>query len=234
VGASTLPDKPVSSTTSPPSGDGTDSPDVSPAQLAAIISAVQIEANQRAQELMEYLKGSDFTNIISKINTDSIRLSPIYTYRTENEYKSVMTGYSASYSVSFRVTVVSDKSGDILAGLTEHGSTSIDGISFVASESVLDEGKNRALRLATEKAVGQLQTIVSALNSFVSTNGQPTSMIFHSLNVQDTYYPRPMPYYSGESGAAADASISAAPVPSAPVEGGTMEISAIVNVKVRI
>jgi len=219
----------------PPLSSGTLPPDATPAQIATLIAAVQAEASIRANKVINYLKSSNYTNVITKLSTDSINLSPIYRYYDRpNDYttgsNSRLVGYEATYGLSFRVNRTSDVVGDIIAELPDQGVTEINGITFVVSDSLLEITRRLAVKDATKNALLQLQSAVDALSTFMSASSS-MGLQFLELTVVNQGDYRPVPMYTFATAAAAPTDSSSGTLP---VVGGSTTITAQVTVKVRV
>jgi len=116
----------------------------------------QTEAAKRSTRVIDYLK----TQQIDKLQTTGINLNPTYTYPSGGNPQ--LTGYTASNSISFRVTT--DRAGAILDAAVKNGATRIDGVSFVASEQAISTAQVQALKQATQDAQRQADAVLETLN----------------------------------------------------------------------
>jgi uncharacterized protein len=116
----------------------------------------QQEAARRSTRVMNYLK----TQQLEKLQTTGINLNPTYTYPSNGNPQ--VTGYTATNSISFRVTT--DRAGAILDAAVKTGATRIDGVSFVASEQAISVAQIQALKQATQDAQRQADAVLESLN----------------------------------------------------------------------
>ncbi len=116
----------------------------------------QQEAAQRSTRVINYLK----TQQVDKLQTTGINLNPTYTY--PNGGKPQIVGYTATNSISFRVTT--ERAGAILDAAVKNGATRIDGVSFVASEQAIYTAQLQALKQATQDAQRQADAVLETLN----------------------------------------------------------------------
>jgi uncharacterized protein YggE len=118
---------------------------------------VQSEVARRSNGLISLLRSRN----VEKLQTTGVYLNPVYTYNPDNG-ESKVTGYSATNSVSFRVTT--DRAGSIIDEAVASGATRVDGISFIASNEALEAARQQALRAAIDDAQSQADTVLDALN----------------------------------------------------------------------
>jgi uncharacterized protein len=118
------------------------------------VQEVQQEAARKSSAVVTLLKSRN----VEKLQTTGINLSPVYNY-TNNTQK--ITGYSASNTVSFRIST--DKTGSLLDDVVKAGATRIDGISFVASDDAIASAQKQALKKATQEAQQQADAVFGAL-----------------------------------------------------------------------
>lgn len=119
-------------------------------------NAAQQEAARRSTQVMNYLKSQQ----VDKLQTTEINLNPTYTYPSNS--KPQIVGYTASNSISFRVTT--DRAGKILDDAVKSGASRIDGVSFVASERAISTAQIQALKQATQDAQRQADAVLETLN----------------------------------------------------------------------
>jgi uncharacterized protein len=118
--------------------------------------SAQQEAARRSTQVMNYLK----TQQVDKLQTTGISLNPTYAY--PNNGTPQITGYTATNSISFRVTT--DRAGTIIDAAVNNGATRIDGVSFVASERAISIAQIQALQQATQDAQRQADAVLETLN----------------------------------------------------------------------
>ncbi len=119
-------------------------------------TTAQQEAAKRSTQVVEYLKNQR----VDKLQTTGINLNPTYIYPPNGTPK--ITGYTATNSISFRVTT--DRAGMILDAAVKTGATRIDGVSFVAADSAIASAQLQALKQATQDAQRQADTVLDTLN----------------------------------------------------------------------
>jgi uncharacterized protein len=185
-------------------------------RLAIEVSAktptqAQQEAARRSTRVINYLK----TQQIDKLQTTAINLNPTYTYPSNG--KPQLTGYTATNSISFRVTT--DRAGTILDTAVKNGATRIDGVNFVASEQAISTAQLQALKQATQDAERQADAVLATLNL------KRKEVIGIQINSAST--PPPVPL--------AQEAIStrvSAPAPTTPVVGGEQQVEAMVTLDI--
>ena len=121
-------------------------------------------------------------------------------------------GYIATNTVSFRLNTQS--AGTLLDDAVQAGATRIQGVSFVAADSAIEQAQKQALKIATQDAQAQADAVFSALNL---KRGE-------ILNIQVNGASPPPPMYrqlAASRAANADATT--------PVVGGEQQIEASVT-----
>lgn len=116
---------------------------------------VQQEAARRSSAVVELLRSRQ----VEKLETAGITLNPNYSY--ENNKQRII-GYTATNTVSFRINTAS--AGTLLDDAVRAGATRIQGVSFVAAESAIEQAQKQALKKATQDAQSQADAVLSALN----------------------------------------------------------------------
>ncbi|MEG4814648.1 SIMPL domain-containing protein [Microcoleus sp. K5-D4] len=116
---------------------------------------VQQEAARRSSAVVELLRSRQ----VEKLETAGITLNPIYNFDNNQQR---LTGYTATNTVSFRINTAS--AGTLLDDAVNAGATRIDGVSFVAADSAIEQAGKQALRKATQDAQSQADAVFSALN----------------------------------------------------------------------
>lgn len=168
---------------------------------------VQQEAARRSSAVVALLRSRQ----VQKLETTGITLSPSYTYENNQQR---LTGYIATNTVSFRLNTQS--AGTLLDDAVQAGATRIQGVSFVAAESAIEQAQKQALKKATQDAQAQADAVFSALNL---KRGE-------ILNIQVNGASAPPPMYrqlAAARAAAADATT--------PVVGGEQQIEASVTLQ---
>ncbi len=167
---------------------------------------VQQEAARRSSAVVALLRSRQ----VQKLETTGITLSPSYTYENNQQR---LIGYIATNTVSFRLNTQS--AGTLLDDAVQAGATRIQGVSFVAADSAIEQAQKQALKKATQDAQAQADAVFSALNL---KRGE-------ILNIQvNGASPPPPPMYrqlAAARGPAADATT--------PVVGGEQQIEASVT-----
>ena len=116
---------------------------------------VQQEAAKRSSAVVELLRSRQ----VEKLETAGINLSP--NYSNENNQQRII-GYTATNTVSFRINTAS--AGTLLDDAVNAGATRIDGVSFAAAESAIEQAQKQALKKATQDAQSQADAVLSALS----------------------------------------------------------------------
>jgi uncharacterized protein len=166
---------------------------------------VQQEAARRSSAVVALLRSRQ----VQKLETTGITLSPNYSYENNQQR---LIGYIATNTVSFRLNTQS--AGTLLDDAVQAGATRIQGVSFVAADSAIEQAQKQALKKATQDAQAQADAVFSALNL---KRGE-------ILNIQVNGASAPPPMYrqmAASRAAAADATT--------PVVGGEQQIEASVT-----
>ena len=168
---------------------------------------VQQEAARRSSAVVALLRSRQ----VQKLETTGITLSPSYTYENNQQR---LIGYIATNTVSFRLNTQS--AGTLLDDAVQAGATRIQGVSFVAADSAIEQAQKQALKKATQDAQAQADAVFSALNL---KRGE-------ILNIQVNGASAPPPMYrqlAASRAAGADATT--------PVVGGEQQIEASVTLQ---
>ncbi|MEG4343733.1 SIMPL domain-containing protein [Microcoleus sp. A003_D6] len=168
---------------------------------------VQQEAARRSSAVVELLRSRQ----VEKLETAGITLSPTYSYQNEQPR---LIGYTATNTVSFRINTAS--AGTLLDDAVNAGATRIDGVSFVAADSAIEQARKQALKKATQDAQSQADAVLSALNL---KRGD-----ILGIQVNGAIAPPPMYRQLARLGGAADATT--------PVVGGEQQIEASVTLQI--
>ena len=166
---------------------------------------VQQEAARRSSAVVALLRSRQ----VQKLETTGITLNPNYTYENNQQR---LIGYIATNTVSFRLNTQS--AGTLLDDAVQAGATRIQGVSFVAADSAIEQAQKQALKKATQDAQAQADAVFSALNL---KRGE-------ILNIQVNGASPPPPMYrqlAASRAANADATT--------PVVGGEQQIEASVT-----
>lgn len=168
---------------------------------------VQQEAAKRSSAVVALLRSRQ----VQKLETTGITLSPNYTYENNQQR---LIGYIATNTVSFRLNTQS--AGTLLDDAVQAGATRIQGVSFVAADSAIEQAQKQALKKATQDAQAQADAVFSALNL---KRGE-------ILNIQVNGASPPPPMYRQLA-----ASRAAAADITTPVVGGEQQIEASVTLQ---
>lgn len=167
---------------------------------------VQQEAARRSSAVVELLRSRQ----VEKLQTSGISLNPTY-----NNNQRQITGYTATNTVTFRINTQS--AGTLLDDAVKVGATRIDGVSFVATESAIEQAQKQALKKATQDAQSQADEVLSALNF---KRGE-------ILSIQVNGASAPPPVYRQIEDRSANVSFA-----TTPVVGGEQEIQASVTLQI--
>ena len=116
---------------------------------------VQQELARRSSAVVDALRSRNVENL----QTTGIRLNPVYEYLNNRQE---LKGYNGVNTVSFRVAP--DRAGQVIDAAVQAGATRINGVSFTASDAAINQAQQQALRLATQDAQRQADTVFSSLN----------------------------------------------------------------------
>jgi hypothetical protein len=169
---------------------------------------VQQEAARRSSAVVALLRSRQ----VQKLETTGITLSPNYTYENNQQR---LIGYIATNTVSFRLNTQS--AGTLLDDAVQAGATRIQGVSFVAADSAIEQAQKQALKKATQDAQAQADAVFSALNL---KRGE-------ILNIQVNGASPPPPMYRQLAASRA----VAGDILTTPVVGGEQQIEASVTLQ---
>lgn len=147
---------------------------------------VQQELARRSSAVVDALRSSN----VERIQTTGIRLNPVYEYLNNRQE---LKGYSGVNTVSFRVAP--NRAGQVIDVAVQAGATMINGVSFMATDAAIDQAQQQALRLATQDAQRQADTVLSALNLTrreivnIQINGatQPPMLLQNAVNTREAF-----------------------------------------------
>ncbi len=174
-------------------------------------TGTQQEAAKRATQVVNFLK----TQQIEKLQTTGITLNPTYTYPPNATPK--LTGYTASNSISFRVT--NERAGAILDAAVKNGATRIEGVNLVASEQAISTAQLQALKQATQDAQRQADAVLEALSLKRK----------EIIGVRIDSASNPVPIAMSQ---AAFSDRASKPAPTTPVVGGEQQVEAAVTLDI--
>lgn len=189
------------------------------ATLVRVILGIQVDAptaqaaskkaSEQANSVLTWLKSA----AVNKLKTQGISLYPQYSY---NNNVNKLTGYQATNTISFEAGV--DKAGEIVDKAIEQGATRIDSISFSAEDVELTNAKLRAIEKATISAKSQAEYAAKAV-------GLPVKRITEILVNAENRSPFTLEPQMRMQKFSADSSSST------PIQGGELQVSATVSVK---
>jgi uncharacterized protein len=174
-------------------------------------NSTQQEAAKRATQVVNFLK----TQQIEKLQTTGITLNPTYTYPPNATPK--LTGYTATNSISFRVT--NERAGAILDAAVKNGATRIEGVNLVAGEQAISTAQLQALKQATQDAQRQADAVLEALSLKRK----------EVIGVRIDSASNPVPIAMSQ---AAFSDRASKPAPTTPVVGGEQQVEAAVTLDI--
>jgi len=116
--------------------------------------AAQTEVARQANSIVSRLQQLN----VEKLQTTGIQLNPKYVYENNRQRQEGFTGQT---SVSFLVAI--DQAGVTLDAAVASGANQIEQISFMATDTVLNDAKQLALQDAIKDAQTQSNTVLNAL-----------------------------------------------------------------------
>ncbi|TAE79223.1 MAG: DUF541 domain-containing protein [Oscillatoriales cyanobacterium] len=155
---------------------------------------VQQEAARRSSAVVELLRSRQ----VEKLETAGISLSPNYSYENNQQR---LIGYIATNTVSFRINTAS--AGTLLDDAVRAGATRIQGVSFVAAPSAIEQAQKQALKKATQDAQAQADAVLSALNL------KRGEILGIQVNGAGTVYPMYQQNFGGIRAAAGEQQVNA-------------------------
>ena len=170
-------------------------------------SNVQQLVAEQMDELVNKLRELE----VSNLQTTGISLFPVYSNRENTRLNEVR----GTNTVQFEVPV--EQAGNTLDSAALAGASQVESVTFRPTDDDALAGRNEALRLAVEDALGQADVVLKALNLEQQT--------IHSIQVNSSSYsPEPFEY---------ERSLSSSVAPPTPVIGGANTISATVTLTVQ-
>ena len=170
--------------------------------------AAQAEAAERSSRVVEALRAEQ----VDALQTAGITLNPRYDY--SNNRRRLM-GYTATNTVSFEIET--SQAGALLDQLVRSGATTINGISFIASDEAIAVAQRQALQEAVEDAQAQAAAVLEPLGFQVQE--------IAGIQVNGAQVPPPALMRRAEAFAADEAST--------PVVGQEQEVTASVTLQIR-
>jgi uncharacterized protein len=119
---------------------------------------VQQEIAKRTSAVVNVLRSKD----VEHLQTTGVRLYPNYEQVEQNSGQMILTGYTGSNTVSFRVSI--EQVGVLLDETVEAGASRVDGVNFTATPEAIFNAKKEALRKATINAQDRADVVLDTLN----------------------------------------------------------------------
>ena len=170
--------------------------------------AAQTEVARQANSIVSVLQRLG----VEKLQTNSIQLNPKYVYENNRQRQEGFTGQT---TVSFLVPIA--EAGTTLDAAVAAGANQIEQISFMATDTALNEARQLALQDAIKDAQTQSNTVLNALGF--------TAKSIKTITISDSAIAYPVP----QSRMATFASKDASP---APILGGEQKVEASVSLQI--
>ncbi|WP_072619780.1 SIMPL domain-containing protein [Spirulina major] len=119
-------------------------------------AAVQRNVAQRTAQVIELLRSQG----VDRLQTTGVSLQPRYE-RREGLNENRLVGYVGSNSVAFQIAT--EEAGTVIDRAVSSGVSRIDGVEFMATDTVLDAAKADALRQATANARSEARIVLASL-----------------------------------------------------------------------
>lgn len=119
---------------------------------------VQQEIAKRTSAVVEVLRSKD----VKQLQTTGVRLYPNYEQVNQSSGQMILTGYTGSNTVSFRVPI--EQVGVLLDETVKVGASRVDGVNFTATSEAIFTAKKEALRKASINAQDQADVVLNSLN----------------------------------------------------------------------
>lgn len=174
----------------------------------------QQEAAAATKSVLDYLKGTDG---VTDIVTNNVVLQPQYDYSQDNS-PAKLTGYTATSSISFQVP--NDQAGEVLDEIVKEGATSIDSVSFTATDEAVADATDEALTKAVKDAQKQADAVLKAIGA---TQEGIVSIEVGSASAPPSPAPAPVMASMANDGASAKM----------PIEGGAQTVTASVTLHIK-
>lgn len=118
---------------------------------------VQRQVTQRTAQVLELLRSQR----VERLQTTGVSLQPRYEQR-DGSSESRLVGYVGSNSIAFQIAT--EQAGNVIDRAVSNGASRIDGVEFLATETVLETAKADALRQATANARSEARIVLDALS----------------------------------------------------------------------
>jgi uncharacterized protein YggE len=136
--------------------------------VAEVSLGVEIQGKNAAEVQQEIAtKTSAVVNIlrsknVEQLQTTGVRLNPNYEQVDPNNSRMVLTGYTGTNTVSFRIST--EQVGTLLDETVKAGASRVDGVNFTAAPEAIFQAKKEALRKASINAQDQADIVLDTLN----------------------------------------------------------------------
>lgn len=172
---------------------------------------VQQEIAKRTSAVVNVLRSKD----VEHLQTTGVRLYPNYEQVEQNSGQMILTGYTGSNTVSFRVSI--EQVGVLLDETVEAGASRVDGVNFTATPEAIFDAKKEALRKATVNAQDRADVVLDTLNL------TPKEIV--KIEMDDARVEQPQPF-------ARDAMYASEAKVSTPVIAGEQTVEASVTMQI--
>jgi uncharacterized protein len=119
---------------------------------------VQQEIANRTSAVVDVLRSKN----VKQLETTGVRLYPNYEQIEQNNSQMVLTSYTGTNTVSFRIST--EQVGTLLDETVKAGASRVDGVNFTASPEAIFMAKKEALRKASINAQDQADVVLDTLN----------------------------------------------------------------------
>jgi uncharacterized protein len=172
---------------------------------------VQQEVARRTSAVVDLLRSKN----VEQLQTTGVRLNPNYEQVEQNSSQMILTGYTGTNTVSFRVSI--EQVGALLDETVKVGASRVDGVNFTAAPEAIFTAKKEALRKASINAQDRADVILDTLNL--------ASKEIVKIEVDEARVDRPQPF-ARESMYASESKVST------PVIGGEQTVEASVTLQI--
>lgn len=119
---------------------------------------VQQEIANRTSAVVDVLRSKN----VKQLETTGVRLYPNYEQVDQNNSQMILTGYTGTNTVSFRIST--EQVGTLLDETVKAGASRVDGVNFTAAPEAIFQAKKEALRKASINAQDQADVVLDTLN----------------------------------------------------------------------
>ncbi|MEN9567906.1 MAG: hypothetical protein RLZZ69_3102 [Cyanobacteriota bacterium] len=119
---------------------------------------VQQKIASRTSAVVDVLRSKK----VKQLETTGVRLYPNYEQIQQNNSQMVLTGYTGTNTVSFRIST--EQVGTLLDETVKAGASRVDGVNFTAAPEAIFMAKKDALRKASINAQEQADVVLDTLN----------------------------------------------------------------------